>query len=68
MTRQKGTDMGIRRLPVFEGCTVDLRLRQFRRVHEDGWIDFIEFDSEEGSAILRRMFQAGETGEPEELH
>jgi hypothetical protein len=56
--------MGIRRLPSFEGCTVDLRLRQFRRVHENGWIDFIDFDSPEGSDILRRMCQAGETGEP----
>jgi hypothetical protein len=59
--------MGIRRLPEFEGCTVDLRLRQFRRVHVNGWIDFIEFDSPEGSAILRRMFQSGVTGEPVEF-
>ena len=59
--------MGIRRLPIFEGCTVDLRMRQFRRVHDNGWIDFIEFDSPEGSAILRRMVQSGETGEPVEI-
>jgi hypothetical protein len=59
--------MGIRRLPTFEGCTVDLRLRQFRRVHANGWIDFIDFDTQEGSERLRRMFQAGETGEPVEI-
>jgi hypothetical protein len=59
--------MGLRRLPTFEGCTVDLRLCEFRRVHDNGWIDFIDFDSDEGQAILRRMFQAGETGEPIEI-
>jgi hypothetical protein len=59
--------MGIRRLPTFEGCTVDLRLREFRRVHEDDWIEFIDFDSDEGRAMLRRMFEAGETGEPVEI-
>jgi hypothetical protein len=36
-------------------------------VHDNGWIDFIDFDSDEGQAILRRMFQAGETGEPIEI-
>jgi hypothetical protein len=59
--------MGLRQLPTFDGCTVDLRLREFRRVHDNGWIDFIDFDSEEGQALLRRMFEAGETGEPIEI-
>jgi hypothetical protein len=59
--------MGVRRLPLFEGFTVDLRLREFRRVHDNGWIDFVDFDSEEGHAMLRRMFDAGEIGEPVEI-
>ena len=59
--------MGYRVLPSFEGCTVDLRLKQFRRVHDDGWIDFIEFDSPEGIELLIRMIQAGVSGEPIEV-
>ncbi len=39
-------------LPVFKGYTIDTRLKQLRYVHDDGAIDFIEFDSEEGDAII----------------
>ena len=35
--------MPIRKLPDFEGWTVDARLKQFRKVHEDGWIDFLDW-------------------------
>lgn len=59
--------MGLRKLPEFEGYTVDLRLRQFRRVHAAEGIDFIDFDSEEGKAILDRMIAAGVSGDPAQI-
>ena len=39
-------------LPVYEGCTVDFRLRQFRRLIEGRIIEFIDFDSEDGMDLL----------------
>lgn len=53
--------MGIERetpfeLPTFRGYTIDKRLRQFRKVNrETPKIDFIEFDSEKGQALLEEM-------------
>ena len=54
--------MGIRtpgKLPVYRGITVDIRLRQFRYIRKDGDIEFIEFDSDRGDAILARAIRAG---------
>lgn len=47
----------VRVLPVFRGWTVDVRLRQFRRVHWEpdgspGPVEFLEFSSEEGDDLL----------------
>jgi len=47
----------VRVLPVFRGWAVDVRLREFRRVHWEpdgspGPVDFLSFHSEEGDALL----------------
>lgn len=40
-------------LPTFKGYTVDMRLRQFRKVDRSKpSIKFIEFDSSEGQELL----------------
>jgi hypothetical protein len=49
---------GVRRLKEFEGYTIDLRLQQFRKVPLDDLPEFIEFDSKEGIALLKRMHLA----------
>ena len=59
--------MGIRVLPVCEGWTIDLRCRQFRRVHEDGWIDFVDFDTREGQQMLLRLIMLGVNLEPTDV-
>ena len=41
----------MRALPVFRGYTVDVRLRQFRRVSSEG-IEFLDFGSEQGDGLL----------------
>ncbi len=50
---------GVRKLKEFNGYTVDLRLKQFRKV-EYGLpsIDFIEFSSPEGQTILQEMHKS----------
>ena len=46
----------VTKLPEFKGYTVDVRLRQFRKVnHKKPNIDFIEFDSEKGRKLLKEM-------------
>jgi len=42
----------IRILPIFKGYTVDARLSQFRKVFKSGAIEFVDFDSEKGDALL----------------
>jgi len=42
----------VRKLPVFRGYTVDMRLRQFRKVSRLGSIEFIDFDSPKGAELL----------------
>lgn len=37
--------------------TVDYRLKQFRREHQQGFIMFIDFDSELGDKILCKMIK-----------
>lgn len=41
----------VNKLPEFEGYTVDVRLRQFRRVHQQS-IEFIDFNSTSGQKLL----------------
>lgn len=42
-------------LPTFNGYTVDLRLKQFRKVAGHESIEFIEFDSVQGKVLLFDM-------------
>lgn len=58
--------MGLRVLPVWEGWTIDVRCRQFRKVHEDGWIDFLDFDTTEGDLLLSHLIALGVDLEPRE--
>ena len=43
------------RLPTFKGYTVDIRLRQFRKVEVGKLFECIAFDSERGLALLQEM-------------
>lgn len=45
-------------LQTFDGYTVDFRLKQFRKVEPDGFIEFVDFDSEKGQQIETRMHRA----------
>lgn len=47
----------IRILPVFKGYTVDVRLAQFRKVFRSGAIEFLDFDSEKGDALLTKYIK-----------
>lgn len=42
----------IKVLPTIKGYTVDVRLREFRKIEEGADFEFIRFDSEEGDALL----------------
>jgi len=44
----------MRALPVFDGFTVDLRLREFRKVDRERGLVFVRFDSPEGERLLAR--------------
>ena len=50
----------VRRLQEFQGYTVDLRLKQFRKISLDALPEFIEFDSEEGQALVAAMHEEAE--------
>jgi len=39
-------------LPTFKGLTVDMRLKQFRRMDTEKGIEFIDFDSKKGTKLL----------------
>lgn len=45
------------KLPIFEGYSVDICLKQFRKVNNHQII-FIDFDSEEGEKILTRYIKS----------
>lgn len=47
----------MRKLPVFEDYTVDVKLKQFRRSHNNH-IEFIDFNSEKGIRILNRYLKS----------
>ena len=51
-TQENLAHEGIGFLPVFNGYTVDVRLKQFRKVNKDTSIEFIDFDSEKGKRLL----------------
>lgn len=43
-------------LPIFKGWTVDIKLRQFRRIKKQGphfaGVEYVNFDSAKGDALL----------------
>lgn len=45
------------KLPIWNGWTIDVRLRQFRKV-DGGLLDFVHFDSEEGKEIFKDYCQS----------
>ena len=58
---------GVRRLKTFQRYTVDLRLKEFRKVrvanyrngvYEDRYIEFVPFDSPKGKKLLAQMHRA----------
>lgn len=53
----------IRRLPTFDGYTIDARLREFRKASAEGLPEFIPFDSEQGSRLVVRLIMAGRADE-----
>lgn len=42
-----------KKLPIFKGYTVDVRLKQFRKVKKER-IEFVEFDSAEGEKLFSK--------------
>jgi len=46
-----------KQLPIFKGYTIDVRLRQFRKVIGQKII-FIEFDSEKGENLLSKYIES----------
>jgi hypothetical protein len=49
--------MTLKILPVFEGYTIDVKLKQFRKVDNKG-IHFIDFDSVAGEKLLSRYIRS----------
>ena len=49
---------GVRILKEFKGYIVDLRLKQFRKANIGEELEFIEFDSKKGLALLKKMHVA----------
>jgi len=47
--------LGVSILPTFQGYTVDLRLRDFRRAIPDVVLDFISFVSPEGKKLFSEL-------------
>ncbi|MDE2026475.1 MAG: hypothetical protein KGJ07_08355 [Patescibacteria group bacterium] len=46
---------GVRTLQVFHGFTVDVRLKQFRKIEVGQELEFIDFDSSLGQELLQYM-------------
>ncbi len=44
------------RLRMFQGYTVDMRLRQFRRLIVDEVMEYIDFDTPQGQELLEAYF------------
>jgi hypothetical protein len=44
-----------RRLPEFNGYTIDFRLREFRKVKYGKSIEFIPFESRKGKKLLQKI-------------
>jgi len=50
----------IRRLPVFQGYTVDLRLQEFRKIEADKLPEFIPLLSDRGASLFYEFKQTKE--------
>ena len=46
---------GVKKLRIFNGYTIELRLRQFRKANIGEELEFIEFDSKKGQNLLQKM-------------
>ena len=58
--------MAVRKLPTFNGYTVDVRLGQFRKVIYGQRPEFIPFESKQGRKLLKALSRKGYTT-PEEI-
>lgn len=58
--------MPVRKLPTFNGYTVDNRLREFRKLSYGTRPEFIPFDSQRGRTLLKQLRAHGFTT-PEEI-
>jgi hypothetical protein len=54
----------IRRLPVFKGYTVDLRLQEFRKIELDKLPEFVPLLSDKGARLFKE-FRLTEEGQKE---
>ncbi len=54
----------MRILPVYNGYSVDARLRQFRKARVGKMVEFIDFDSGEGQVLYWEMVRRGKSFEP----
>lgn len=58
----------LKRLPTFEGFTVDVRLREFRKVTSVSESEFVGFDSPEGDMLLEGFLDTLDSNNKEDLH
>jgi hypothetical protein len=59
----------VTQLPVFQGYTVDVRLREFRRVlPESKSIEFVSFGSYKGDVLLKKFISTLDTKTPKGLN
>ena len=57
----------IRKLPVFKGYTVDLRLKEFRKIPLNGLAEFVSLLSDKGARLFWEFCQT-EEGQKELNH
>jgi hypothetical protein len=57
----------MRKLPTFKGYTVDVRLKEFRRILPGNSLEFIPFDSDKGDVLLGKFISTFNLKNPEEL-
>jgi hypothetical protein len=50
----------MRQLPVFQGYTVDFRLKEFRKTVYGKQLEFIQFSSPEGQKLLTAFLETPE--------
>ena len=50
-------------LPTFRGYTVDIRLKEFRKIYKTRLMDFIPFDSPQGDKLLTAWLKKLPQGE-----